>query len=85
MKGDDIIEEKITYNDKEYFHTGIRYYYISKDGKIISNYRNKIRILKTFLNNDAFNRVIYSNTLFSKQKELNELNPLIYNLNLAKN
>lgn len=44
--------------------------------------REKIR---TFLNNDAFNRVIYSNTLFSKQKELNELNPLIYNLNLAKN
>lgn len=41
--------------------------------------------IQTFLNNDAFNRVIYSNTLFSKQKELNELNPLIYNLNLAKN
>ena len=37
--------------------------------------------IQTFLNN----RVIYSNTLFSKQKELNELNPLIYNLNLAKN
>lgn len=57
MKGDDIIEEKITYNDKEYFYTGIRYYYISKDGKIISNYRNKIRILKTFLNNDGYERV----------------------------
>ena len=41
--------------------------------------------IQTFLNNSAFNRVIYSNTLFSKQKELNELNPLIYNLNLAKN
>ena len=41
--------------------------------------------IQTFLNNGAFNRVIYSNTLFSKQKELNELNPLIYNLNLAKN
>ena len=41
--------------------------------------------IQTFLNNDAFNRVIYSNTLFSKQKELNELNPLFYNLNLAKN
>ena len=41
--------------------------------------------IQTFLNNDAFNRVIYSNNLFSKQKELNELNPLIYNLNLAKN
>ena len=48
---------QLSYNDKEYFYTGIRYYYISKDGKIISNYRNKIRILKTFLNNDGYERV----------------------------
>lgn len=41
--------------------------------------------IQNFLNNGAFNRVIYSNTLFSKQKDLNGLNPLIYNLNLAKN
>lgn len=46
------------------------------------NVREKIQ---SFLNNEAFDTIIYSNTSLNKQKDLNSLNPLIYDLNLAKN
>lgn len=46
------------------------------------NVREKIQ---RFLNNEAFDTIVYSNTSLNKQKDLNGLNPLIYDLNLAKN
>lgn len=63
--------------------------------EVLFNYMSKIYIdtfdpnlrkkIQEFLNNEAFNTIIYSNTTLNKKKDLNGLNPLIYDINLSKN
>ena len=63
--------------------------------EILFNYMSKIYIdtfdpnlrkkIQEFLNNEAFDTIIYSNTTLNKKKDLNRLNPLIYDINLSKN
>ena len=45
-----IFIKEILYNNKVYKHTGIRFYYISEEGEIISYYNGKPKIIKPFLN-----------------------------------
>ena len=63
--------------------------------EILFNYMSKIYIdttdpnlrkkIQEFLNNEAFDTIIYSNTTLNKKKDLNGLNPLMYDINLSKN
>ena len=63
--------------------------------EILFNYMSKIYIdtpdlnlrkkIQEFLNNEAFDTIIYSNTTLNKKKDLNGLNPLTYDINLSKN
>ena len=63
--------------------------------EILFNYMSKIYIdthdlnlrkkIQKFLNNEAFDTIIYSNTTLNKKKDLNGLNPLMYDINLSKN
>lgn len=44
-----IIIKEILYNNKIYKHTGIRFYYISEEGEIISNYRGNPKVITPFV------------------------------------
>lgn len=49
-----IFIKEILYNDKIYKYTGIRFYYISENGEIVSYYNEKPKIIKPFLSNGYY-------------------------------
>lgn len=51
------MKNKITYNNKTYKHTGIRSYYISEDGEVLSTLSNKIKIMKQSISHDGYARI----------------------------